>query len=98
MPQKTATRKARTTSDHRVIQRWAEKRGAVPSTVKGTGGKEKGGLLRLDFPGQRGQQSLQHISWDTFFRKFDEKDLKFLYQDKTATGRTSRFCKFIARG
>jgi anaerobic selenocysteine-containing dehydrogenase len=41
-------------------------------------------VLRFDFPGYRGKDKLEPISWDEFFKKFDEKKLVFLYQDRTA--------------
>jgi len=47
-------------------------------------------------PGYSGGDSLQEISWDEFFRIFDEKQLEFLYQDTTADGQESRFNKFIS--
>jgi len=34
---------------------------------------------------------------EEFFKIFDENKLAFLYQDKTADGETSRFCKFVER-
>src|SRR4051812_42795572 len=42
-------------------------------------------------------ERLDWISWDEFFKKFDEAGLAFVYQDKTADGKTSRFQKFIRR-
>jgi hypothetical protein len=54
-------------------------------------------VLRIDFPGYSGKDTLAEISWDEFFEKFDEKKLAFLYQEKTATGRPSRFCKLVGR-
>ncbi|CAN5742460.1 hypothetical protein BH23PLA1_BH23PLA1_32810 [soil metagenome] len=89
--------KARFTTNHRVIQKWVEERGGKPATVKGT--RRKGdpvGLLRIDFPGYSGEQTLKEISWDEFFAKFEESDLAFLYQNQTATGAESRFSKLIA--
>lgn len=47
--------------------------------------------------GYTGAKTLQHISWEEFFTKFDESDLVFLYQEKTRDGRTSRFRKFVGR-
>jgi hypothetical protein len=88
---------AKTTTDHNQIRKWAEQRGAHPATVEGTGGRNDAGLLRIDYPGYRGKQSLREISWDEFFKKFDENNLAFLYQEKTATGRTSRFSKLVSR-
>ena len=65
--------KARTTTSHRVIRRWAEERGGTPSTVKGTRKKnDPAGILRIDFPGYSGEGTLKAIPWDDFFAKFDE--------------------------
>ena len=84
---------AKATTDHDTIKRWAEERGGRPARVKGTGGKGNSGLLRLDF-GER-DPSLEEISWDEFFEKFDESDLAFLYQEETASGGESRFSKLV---
>jgi len=74
-----------------------EERGGSPATVRGTGrGGEEAGLLRIDFPGYSGAKSLEHISWDEFFQKFDESNIEFLHQDKTKGGKISRFFKFVA--
>src|SRR5947207_704125 len=51
------------TTDHDHIREWAESRGAKPACVRGTGGRGDTGMLRLDFPGYSGAQSLQHIGW-----------------------------------
>jgi hypothetical protein len=84
-----------TTTDHKVIRKWVEERGGRPATVKGTGrGREEAGILRIDFPGYSGEESLEEISWEEFFDKFDDKKLAFLYQEKTGGGEQSRFCKF----
>lgn len=74
-----------------------EERNGRPATVKNTGRDgEDAGLLRIDFPGYSGEDSLEEISWEDFFRKFDENNLKFLYQEKTEDGKQSRFNKFIS--
>jgi hypothetical protein len=54
-------------------------------------------MIRLDFPGFSGEGSLEEISWDDFFSKFDEQGLALLYQEKTARGQKSNFNKLIAR-
>ncbi|MCL5090726.1 MAG: hypothetical protein M1514_01815 [Patescibacteria group bacterium] len=84
-------------SDHDEVKKWAEERGGVPSIVKGTGGEGKPGILRFDFPDVGPKANLEHISWDEFFKVFDEKDLALLYQEKTSTGEISRFNKFVSR-
>jgi len=85
------------TTDHDEIRSWAEDRGAHPACVRGTGGKGDTGVLRLDFPGYSGGDSLQEITWDDFFGKFDEQGLALLYQDSTARGQKSNFNKIISR-
>src|ERR671925_266777 len=87
-----------TTTDHNIIRKWVEERRGRPSTVKRTGSREAAGILRIDCPGYSGEESLEEISWEEFFDKFDHKKLAFLYQEKTGGGEHSRFCKFVSRG
>jgi hypothetical protein len=54
-------------------------------------------LLRIDFPGYSGAGALESISWDEFFKKFDEKRLAFLYQEALKSGEESRFHKLVSR-
>jgi hypothetical protein len=88
---------AKRTTNHDTIRKWVEKRGGKPACVRGTGGKEDTGVLRIDFPGYSGEETLQAIEWDEFFQKFDEQGLAFLYQDKTSGGRPSNFNKLVSR-
>ncbi|HEX4771570.1 MAG TPA: hypothetical protein VH351_12100 [Bryobacteraceae bacterium] len=88
---------SKTTTDHKEIQKWAEERDGKPSHVKGTGGKNDPGLLRIDFPGYSGQGKLEEIPWDEFFEKFDEQELALVYQEKTADGERSNFNKLVSR-
>lgn len=88
---------ANTTVDHGQIQSWIEERGGVPSVVRATHRGEASGLLRVDFPEEEPDEGLEEISWDEFFEIFDSKNLAFLYQERTASGQDSRFCKFVSR-
>lgn len=88
---------ARMMTDHDEIRNWAEERNAKPTCVKGTGSREDTGMIRLDFPGYTGADSLQPISWDDWFDKFDEKNLGLLVQDETSRGETSNFNKLVNR-
>ncbi|MCB0323352.1 MAG: hypothetical protein KDD69_07250 [Bdellovibrionales bacterium] len=83
------------TKDHATIKRWVEDRGGKPAAVRQTQSDEGAGILRVDFPGYSGEETLQPISWEEFFETFDERGLSFLYQDETTGGEMSRFCKFI---
>jgi len=88
---------ANTTTDHDQIRKWVEARGGCPARVKRTGSGGDPGILRIDFPGYSGQQSLEAISWDEFFAWFDKNQLAFIYQDRAGNGKQSRFNKLIAR-
>jgi hypothetical protein len=83
---------ARATTDHDTIRRWAEARGGRPARVKGT---DPGGVLRIDFG--EPEDTLEEISWDEFFRVFDDRGLAFLHQDRTEDGDMSRFSKLVSR-
>jgi hypothetical protein len=86
----------RTTINHEGIRRWTERRQGLPATVKNPAASEPVSL-RIHFPGYNGPETLEVISWDDFFQKFDANQLAFLYLDKTDDGKTSRFCQFVAR-
>ena len=88
---------SKTTTDHKTIQAWSEARGGKPATVKSTEKDGEAGVLRIDFPGYSGAGSLEEISWEEFFQKFDEKKLAFLYQEHTSSGEESRFFKLVTR-
>jgi hypothetical protein len=84
-------------TDHDQIQNWAEQRGAKPSCVRRTGGGDDIGMIRLDFPGYSGADSLEEVSWDEWFDKFDESNLALVVQEHTARGQTSNFNKLVSR-
>ncbi|WP_433935002.1 lipocalin/fatty-acid binding family protein [Sorangium cellulosum] len=88
---------SKTTIDHDEIRQWAESRGGRPATVKSTEKNGEPGILRIDFPGYSGEGSLEEISWDDFFAKFEESNLAFVYQEKTADGQPSNFSKLVSR-
>lgn len=87
---------SKTTQDHEEIRKWAEARGGKPSHVKATGSKDDVGILRIDFPGYSGEGTLEPITWEQFFEKFDERNLALVYQEKTASGEISNFNKIIS--
>jgi hypothetical protein len=87
---------SKVTTDHDEIRRWAEERNGKPTRVKGTGGADDPGILRIDFPGYSGEDSLEPISWEEFFAKFEEKKLALVYQEQTR-GEKSNFNKLVDR-
>ncbi|HZH97831.1 MAG TPA: hypothetical protein VEX38_02565 [Fimbriimonadaceae bacterium] len=88
---------SKTTTNHDEIQKWAEERGAKPSCVKRTGGGDDPGIIRLDFPGYSGGDSLEEISWEEWFEKFHENNLALIYQEETKDGEKSNFNKLVSR-
>jgi hypothetical protein len=89
---------SKTTTNHDQIRRWAEARHAQPARVKGTGSRGRDpGMIRLDFPGYSGRGKLEPISWDQWFKSFDDNDLALIYQEKTAGGQRSNFNKLVGR-
>ncbi|MFO7306521.1 MAG: hypothetical protein C0P74_013470 [Gammaproteobacteria bacterium] len=83
---------AKATIDHDEIRAWVEKQGGCPAHVKETGSADDPGILRIDFPGFSGRDSLERISWEQFFEAFDANELALLYQED------SRFNKLVSRG
>ncbi|MEU4367597.1 hypothetical protein [Micromonospora chersina] len=79
------------TTDHEVIRRWAEARKGVPTTVDGTEHDGHAGVLRFDFPSNGREQRLREISWEEWFRTFDERRLNFIYQEERSDGKQSNF-------
>lgn len=85
------------TTNHDQIRQWAESRGGHPAAVKSTRSENDPGIVRIDFPGYSGEDSLEEITWDEFFKKFDERELALIYEDGDREGEPSRFNKLVRR-
>ncbi|GLY23556.1 hypothetical protein [Micromonospora sp. NBRC 101691] len=79
------------TANHDVIQRWARARGAKPATITGTERDGRVGVLTFDLPGYRESRRLRQITWNDWFRTFDERRLNLIYQEQLRDGRPSNF-------
>lgn len=75
---------SKVTTDHAAIREWAEQRGGEPAIVKGTGDNNSQGLLRIAF--QDKEDNLEKVSWETFFKTFDDNNLAMVFQDETKDG------------
>ena len=86
---------AEVTTDHRIIQNWAEAHGGKPAAVDGTHVKNGVGIIRVMFPeaAKSEDENLVQISWDEFFKEFDKRKLALLYDPdsmfSTIVGRDS---------
>jgi hypothetical protein len=88
---------SRVTTDHQRIKQWVEERGGHPARVIDTETSRSSGVLRIDYPGYSGKDTLEEITWEEFFEGFEKNKLAFLYQDETKDGSESRFSKLIDR-
>ena len=84
---------AQATTDHDEIRSWVEGRGGHPARVKDTGSRTDPGVLRIDFPGFSGEDTLEEIEWDEFFEWFDRNNLAILLSDEKG----NRFNKLVSR-
>ena len=84
---------AKPTTDHDAIRKWVEARKGRPARVKATGRGKDPGILRIDFPGFSGEDTLEQIEWDEFFEWFDKNKLALLLSSE----RGNRFNKLVDR-
>lgn len=71
---------AQVTTDHEQVRKWVEARSGKPAAVKATHRGKDSGVIRVIFPGapNADDDNLEEISWNDFFRKFEEARLAFL--------------------
>ncbi len=91
------TSQSTTTTDHDEIRSWVEAHDGKPASVRSTESGGEPGVLRIDFPGGAGEDDLDHIGWDEWFKKFDDENLAFLYQEQKSDGSDSTFFKLVSR-
>lgn len=84
---------AEVTTNHETIRNWAEKKGGKPAAVARTHQGGDVGIVRIMFPDapQSEHQALTEISWDEFFKEFEQRKLALLYEED------SLFSKIVGR-
>lgn len=72
---------AEVTTDHDTIRKWAEAHGGKPAAVDRTHKGGDVGIIRIMFPDaqQSEHENLVEISWDEFFKEFEERNLALLH-------------------
>jgi hypothetical protein len=88
---------ANRTIDHQTIMDWVKARDGWPARVKASGQGGDAGILRIDFEGYSGGDSLEPLDWDTWLDAFEYNQLAFIFQDQTPSGEQSRFNKLVQR-
>jgi hypothetical protein len=80
-------------TEHEAIRKWAEQHGGKPAAVDRTHKGDDVGIIRIMFPKapQSEHAHLVEISWDEFFKEFEERQLALLYDPK------SLFSKLVGR-
>ena len=84
---------AEATTDHDTIRKWAESHGGKPAAVDRTHKGGDVGIIRIMFPEaqQSKHEHLVEITWDEFFKEFEERKLALLYE------KDSLFSKIVGR-
>ena len=84
---------AEMTTNHETIRKWAEKKGGKPAAVARTHQGGDVGIVRIMFPDapQSEHQALTEISWEEFFKEFEQRKLALIYEED------SLFSKIIGR-
>ena len=85
---------SRMTTDHEEIRKWVEEHGGRPAAISDTGGIDGPGILTIDF----GDGSMvEPITWEEFFRNFEDKRLEFFYQDEPLDDEDARLFRFLVK-
>jgi len=82
------------TTDHETIRKWAQRHGGKPAAVARTHRQGDVGIIRIMFPKapRSEHEGLTEISWDEFFKEFEERKLALVYEEDDL------FSKVVSRG
>src|SRR5260221_9491089 len=76
------------TTDHYKIRRWAERYNGKPQIIDDPEVSSDIPGIRIDFPREiddillPGRKKVRNVSWEEFFREFEDLHLVFLYTDR----------------
>lgn len=84
---------AEVTTNHETIRKWVEKKGGKPAALAPTHQGDEAGIVWIMFPDvpQSEHQALTEITWEEFFKEFEQRKLALLYDED------SLFSKIIGR-
>jgi hypothetical protein len=81
----TESAESKVTTDHAQIQKWVDERGGHPARVKGTQNKQGPGILRIDYPGFSGEETLGQSPGRRSLRLLKKTNLPFCIRKKPGT-------------
>ncbi len=92
-----------TTTNHQVIKAWAEKYHGQPAVIVDPNIESSQVGLRIDFPGHTDEALLSRarhsrtISWENFFKFFEDKQMAFQYLDNPGSIALPDAYDFVSR-
>lgn len=81
------------TTDHYEIRRYVERTGGWPARVSHTGSGQDPGILQIAYEHAGTPDTLERLSWETFFEWFERNELAFVYQPDSLR----RFARLVQR-
>ena len=85
------------TTDHNEIKNWAEERKGIPSSLENPDEDASNLILRILFSDDKKVEQAKQISWDEFFKRFEEHKLAFVYKHENFGGELTNFHRFVFR-
>ncbi|MGI5827859.1 MAG: hypothetical protein ACOX6V_02435 [Patescibacteria group bacterium] len=96
-------RSTKVTTDHTEIRAWVEKYQGRPALITLPTSESDDIALRIDFPGSQDEELLSKtkpskpISWEDFFKVFEESNLAFVYDQRPQFDNPTLAYRFIYR-
>lgn len=85
------------TSDPEVIRRWATARAGQPAIMPSQeNNATTAAVPHIVFPADDYPDTYTTVSWRELFDRMQQEALVFVYQEKTASGSPSCFCRFVS--
>lgn len=90
------------TIDHEKIKKWVIKNKGRPAVIDDPQAGSDDVGIRIDFPGKKDESLLREnvspdVTWERFFKIFEDKKLAFLYQERAKYHDPSMSYRFVLR-
>lgn len=85
------------TINHNEIKNWAEERKGTPASLKEPSAEASNLILRILFDHEKNVDQVKNISWEQFFKLFEQHQLAFVYKHENFGGKNSNAHRFVFR-